>query len=415
MGIHKVAVVGAGTMGSDIAQVITEAGLTVLLKDVDPKMLDRGCSRARSIFRRRVEHGRLSRTDMEARLGLLSPTLDYAGFGDVDFVIEAVPEKLDLKKAVLEDLDRVCHSRAVLATNTSALSVSELAASTSRPHRVAGMHFFNPAHVMKLVEVIPGLDTEPETIERVVRFARHIAKVPIVVQECPGFLVNRVLMAYLNEAARALQERVATAKAIDDTVVAWGMPMGPLSLMDMIGIDVCSDIIQYLHAEYGDRRQPACIFARLLECGRLGQKVGAGFYDYPGGESEVVRQMVAEIGAPRREAGRSPFRVERLIYPMINEAAQCVLEHVATMGDIDTAMVTGTGMTYGGQRLGPLAIADRIGLDEIVRELSHLQQDLGPRFRPAHPLTIRVRAGHLGERSGKGFYVHPGFRLASCS
>jgi 3-hydroxyacyl-CoA dehydrogenase len=259
---------------------------------------------------------------------------------------------------------------------------------------------------MKLVEVIPGLDTGRETQDDVVMFAETLRKIPVVVQECPGFLVNRLLMPYLNEATLALEEGAATASEIDKAVVEWGMPMGPFTLMDMLGIDVCADVGEYLYSEYGDRMTPAHLFERLLEAGRLGEKSGAGFYDHPGGESEEVDGMIEDLQESGAVKTGTSFSIERLMYPLINEAALCVLENVATMTDIDMAMVAGTGMTYEGDRVGPLVIADRIGLDEIVETLNELEDEFGPRFRPARPLRLRVRAEHLGVKSGKGFYEH---------
>ena len=406
MYIFKAGVVGAGTMGGEIAQVITYAGLPVVMKDIEQEMLDAGMERIRSIYQRRVDKGKMSIGDMESKLDLVTPTLSYDDFSDVDIVIEAVPEKMAIKKQVFRELEEACPEQTIFASNTSALSISEMGAATDKPHKVVGMHFFNPAHVMKLVEVIPGLDTGREAQDDVVMFTETLRKIPVVVQECPGFLVNRLLMPYLNEATLALEEGAATATEIDNALVEWGMPMGPFTLMDMLGIDVCADVGEYLYAEYGDRMTPARLFEKLLEAGRLGEKSGAGFYDHPGGESEEVQQMVADLQASDDVETGTPFSVERVMYPLINEAAQCVLENVSTVTDIDMAMVAGTGMTYDGERIGPLVIADRIGLDEIVDKLSQLEETFGPRFRPARPLRLRVRAQHLGVKTGRGFYEH---------
>lgn len=406
MYIFKAGVLGAGTMGGEIAQVITYGGLPVVMKDIDQEMLDAGMEKIRSIYQRRVDKGKMSVGDMESKLDLVTPTLSYDEFADVDIVIEAVPEKMAVKKQVFKELEEMCPDETILASNTSALSISAMAAATGKPHKVIGMHFFNPAHIMKLVEVIPGLDTGRETQDDVVMFAETLRKIPVVVQECPGFLVNRLLMPYLNEATLALEEGAATATEIDRAVVEWGMPMGPFTLMDMLGIDICADVGQYLYSEYGERMTPARLFESLLEAGRLGEKTGGGFYDHPGGESDEVLQMIADLQTAGKVASGTSFSVERLMYPLINEAAQCVLENVATMTDIDMAMVAGTGMTYGGERVGPLVIADQIGLDEIVETLTELEEEFGPRFRPARPLRLRVRAEHLGVKSGKGFYEH---------
>lgn len=406
MYIFKAGVVGAGTMGGEIAEVIAFSGLPVVMKDIDQEMLDAGMDKIRSILQRRVDKGKMSQSDMESTVDLVIPTLSYDEFADVDIVIEAVPEKMAIKKQVLQELEETCSEQTIFASNTSALSISEMAAATDKPHKVIGMHFFNPAHVMKLVEVIPGLDTGRETQDDVVMFAETLRKIPVVVQECPGFLVNRLLMPYLNEATKALEEGAATATEIDKAVVEWGMPVGPFTLMDMLGIDVCGDVGEYLYSQYGERMEPARLFEKLLDAGRLGEKSGAGFYDHPGGESDEVNQMIEELQESGEVLSGTSFSVERLMYPLINEAAQCVLENVATITDIDMAMVAGTGMTYEDDRVGPLVIADRIGLDEVVETLEELEEELGPRFRPTRPLRLRVRAGHLGVKTGKGFHEH---------
>ncbi len=406
MYIFKAAVVGAGTMGGEIAQVITYSGLPVVLKDIDQTMLDKGMEKARSIYQRRVDKGKMSEGEMESKLSLITPTLTYDEFGDVDIVIEAVPERMDIKKKVFQELDGVCPEQTIFASNTSALSISEMAAATQRPHKVIGMHFFNPASVMKLVEVIPGLDTGQETVDDVVMFAESLRKIPVVVKECPGFLVNRLLMPYLNEATKALEEGAATATEIDRAVVAWGMPLGPFTLMDMLGLDVCAHVGEYLYSEYGERMSPAPLFIKLIEAGRLGEKSGAGFYDHPGGESSVVAGMIQELQKSGAVPTGTGFSVERLMFPLINEAALCVQENIASVSDIDMSMVAGTGMTYGGERIGPLAIADKIGLDVVVETLTALEKELGPRFRPSLPLKLRVRAGHLGVKTGKGFHEY---------
>ncbi len=406
MYIFKAAVVGAGTMGGEIAQVVTYAGLPVVLKDIDQEMLDTGMAKARSVYQRRVDKGKMSASDMESKLDLITPTLTYDEFEDVDIVIEAVPEKMGIKTAVFKELEEACPDETIFASNTSALSVSEMGAATGKPHKVIGMHFFNPASVMKLVEVIPGLDTDQETVDDVVMFAESLRKLPVVVQECPGFLVNRLLMPYLNEATKALGEGAATATEIDQAIVGWGMPMGPFTLMDMLGLDVCAHVGEYLYSEYGDRMSPAPLFMKLVEAGRLGEKAGAGFYDHPGGESDAVHAMIKELQESDQVEVGAKFTVERLMYPLINEAALCVQENIASLTDIDMSMVAGTGMTYGGERVGPLVIADKIGLEAVVNTLEELERELGPRFHPSRPLKLRVRAGHLGEKTGKGFHEY---------
>ncbi|MCC7359120.1 MAG: 3-hydroxyacyl-CoA dehydrogenase [Anaerolineales bacterium] len=407
MYIFKAAVIGAGAMGAEIAQVISYSGLPVLLKDVDPTLLDKGLGRIRKIYQGRVDKGKMSPGDMESKLALITPTLDYGEFSDVDIAIEAVPEKMAVKRAVLGELAAALPETAIIASNTSALSISEMGQATGRPSKIIGMHFFNPAHVMKLVEVIPGLDTAQETVDDVVTFTESLRKLPVVVQECPGFLVNRLLLPYLNEAVQALEEGEAGASEIDQQMQTWGMPMGPFFLMDMLGLDVCADVGQYLHREYGDRMRGAALFPLLVAAGRLGEKSGAGFYGYGAETDEPVKEMIAELQASGqvKPSGR-PFEADRLIMPLINEAALCLQEHIAAPSDVDLAMVAGTGMTYAGERLGPLAVADRLGLDTVVAKLEALHAAYGERFRPARLLRTKVRAGHLGQKTGRGFHEY---------
>ncbi|MGQ9515933.1 MAG: 3-hydroxyacyl-CoA dehydrogenase [Anaerolineae bacterium] len=403
MYIFKAGVVGAGAMGSEIAQVISYSGLPVVLKDVDQAMLDKGMERIRDIYQRRVDKGKMSAGEMQSKLDLIQPTLTYDGFEDVDIVIEAVPEKMSIKQRVFAELDEVCPEGTIFASNTSALSISEMAAATKRPAKVIGMHFFNPAHVMKLVEIIPGLDTSQETVDDVVMFAESLRKIPVVVQECPGFLVNRLLMPYLNEAVKALEEGAATAAEIDERMTAFGWPMGPFTLMDMLGLDICYDVGIYLYQEYGSRMEPAKLFAKLVQAGRLGEKAGAGFYGYGDQTDEPVKQFIKELQESGEVRTDTEFSEERLMMPMINEAILCVTEHVASVNDIDMAMIAGTGMTYHGERMGPLQLADTLGLDHVLQKLEEFTAKYGERFRPARLLRTKVRAKHLGKKVGKGF------------
>jgi 3-hydroxyacyl-CoA dehydrogenase len=279
---------------------------------------------------------------------------------------------------------------------------------SGRSHRVIGMHFFNPAHVMKLVEVIPGSDTDQDTIDTVEQFTQELRKIPVIVQECPGFLVNRLLMPYLNEAVLALEQGATTAQEIDEAMGrdGFGWPMGPFFLMDMLGIDVCAHVGEYLYSQYGDRVEPAKLFPKLLELKRLGEKSGAGFYVYsdPGAES------IAEIVQRMQEAGEvqtgTRFSVDRLIMPFLNEAALCVEERIANVNDIDMACIAGLGMAISKDgelvRMGPLEYMDELGLDVVVQTLESLEEQLGPRFHPTEILYQKVTAGNLGKKTGYG-------------
>jgi 3-hydroxyacyl-CoA dehydrogenase len=401
MYIFKAGVVGAGTMGGEIAQVISFSGLPVVLKDVDQKMLDKGMETVRHIYQSRVDKGKMSAGEMESKIGLIEPSLSYESFADVDIIIEAVPEKMAIKKAVFAELDAVCPETTIFASNTSALSISEMASATQRPGKVIGMHFFNPAHVMKLVEVIPGLETSQETVDDVVMFAESLRKLAVTVRECPGFLVNRLLGPFLNEAAFCLQEGAASATAIDEALRDFGMPMGAFILTDTVGIDIATHAGEQMYHDYGARFEPPQLMHRLMEAGRLGEKAGKGIYGYGGEDDAQIEEIAADL---RREGSR--FTVERVMYPLINEAIVALTENVANPADIDMGCVAGLGMTYKGDRKGPLAIADEIGLDCVLEELDNLRNEYGERFRPAWLLRQKVRAGHLGVKTGRGFHEY---------
>jgi 3-hydroxyacyl-CoA dehydrogenase/enoyl-CoA hydratase/3-hydroxybutyryl-CoA epimerase len=408
MYIFKAGVLGAGFMGAEIAQVITYSGLPVVLKDIDQELLDKGLDRIRQIYQRRVDKGKMDMTTLMEKMDLVQGTLTYDGFEDVDIVIEAVPEKIDLKKQVFQELEDACPEGTIFASNTTALSISEMGAATKKAHKMIGMHFFSPAHVMKLVEVIPGLDTSEETVNDLVMFAESLRKIPVVVQECPGFLVNRLLMAYLNEAALCLEEDAATAHEIDEAMVKFGWPMGPFTLMDMIGVDVCYVTGKYLTEEYGERLHAARIFEKLYEAGRFGEKAGAGFYGYGDQTDEPVKEMIKDIQSEPGAVTGTEFSTDRLMMPLLNEAILCLQEHIASASDIDMAAIAGIGMKMGDERMGPLAMADRIGLDVVLKKLEQFKKELGPRFHPARLLRLKVRAEHLGDKTGKGFLEHIG-------
>jgi 3-hydroxyacyl-CoA dehydrogenase len=240
-------------------------------------------------------------------------------------------------------------------------------------------------------------------VDDVVRFSEELRKIPVVVKECPGFLVNRLLMPYLNEAVICLQEGAATAAEIDEAMTDFGWPMGPFTLMDMIGIDVCADVGEYLHSQYGDRVAPAPLWEKLIESGRFGEKAGAGFYGYGEKTDEPVKQMIKELQESGQVATGTAFSVDRLMMPMINEAAMCVEEDIANVNDIDMACIAGIGMQVGDQRMGPLEYADEVGLDIVVQKLEELEEKYGPRFHPVDLLNQKVKAGDLGKKTGRGF------------
>jgi 3-hydroxybutyryl-CoA dehydrogenase len=282
MNIQCVGVVGAGTMGNGIAHVFSRCGYQVLLCDVEQRFLDRALETIGKILEREVAKNKISAADKAAALGRIRPVLDRGKLADCDFVIEAATEKLEIKAELFRDLDRICRPEILLATNTSSISITKLAALTKRPDKVIGMHFFNPVPVMKLVEVIRGLATTDETFQTVRDLAVKLEKTPVEVNDAPGFVSNRVLMPLLNEAMYAVMEGVAAPEAVDE-VFKLGMahPMGPLTLADFIGLDVCLDIMRVMHDGLGDPKYCPCpLLIKMVDAGWLGRKSGRGFYKY---------------------------------------------------------------------------------------------------------------------------------------
>jgi len=338
--IRRMAVLGAGVMGSEIAQTAAAGGVEVVLLDSDPAALERGLAHVAKIGERRVQRGRMSADDAHAVLARISPTADDAELADCDLAIEAVPEILDVKREVFRRLDSGLPRGALLASNTSGLSITALAAETSRPELVVGLHFFNPASVMRLVEVIRGETTSEATMVAAEELARALGKVPVRVRDCPGFLVNRILVRALVEAYRHAAELGADLAAVDCAVVEGGpAPMGPFALGDLIGLDTLGHIQRDLEEAYGERFGDGGEIARRVDAGRLGTKSGAGFYD--GDAPEAAADAAGREVAARYYASA------------LDEARRCVEEEVAAPGDVDAAMRHGCGwatgpLTWGG-------------------------------------------------------------------
>ncbi|MFP5237017.1 MAG: 3-hydroxybutyryl-CoA dehydrogenase [Acidobacteriota bacterium] len=280
--IETVAVIGAGTMGSGIAHVFARTGFKVLLCDVEQKFLERALGQIRTNLGREASKGKIAASDVDAALARITPTVDRDALGAAQFAVEAASERFEIKAELFRDLDRILPADAILATNTSSISITKLAAQTKRPAQVIGMHFFNPVPVMQLVEVIRGLATSDSTFATVRDLAVKLGKTPVEVNDAPGFVSNRVLMPLINEAAYSVMEGVATAEAVDE-VFKLGMahPMGPLTLADFIGIDVCVDIMRVLHEGLGNPKYAPCpLLVRMVDAGWLGRKAGRGFYSY---------------------------------------------------------------------------------------------------------------------------------------
>ena len=279
--MFKAAVVGAGTMGTEIVHAIADAGVPVLLKDVEQRFVDQGIEKARWLWQARVDAGKLEAPELERKLDLITGTTDYEGFGDVDLVIEAVPERTELKWAVFSELDHVTPGHAILASNTSSLSITEMGEATSRPDKVVGFHFFYPASVMRLIEVIEGEDTSPETAQAAVSFAQAIRKAPIRCGEAPGFVVNRILNSGASELWRLQEESGIDVKELDRVVAeSKAAPVGPFFLADLIGLDTVLHVAEHLHGAYGDAFYVHAGMRALVAEGKLGAKTGEGFYDH---------------------------------------------------------------------------------------------------------------------------------------
>jgi 3-hydroxyacyl-CoA dehydrogenase len=281
MFVFKAGVVGAGTMGGEIAHVIAGAGIPVALKDVDQRLLDQGVEKARSLWQARVDAGKLEASERDRLLGLIAPTLGYEPFGDVDFVIEAVPERMQIKQTVFAELDEVTPGHAILASNTSSLAITEMALATGRPDRVVGFHFFYPASVMRLIEVIEGEETSPETVQEAVNFAQAIRKTAIRCGEAPGFVVNRILNSSVSELWRFQEESGIEVTELDKFVSeSKAAPVGPFYLSDLLGLDTVLHVAEHLRESYGERFYVHARMRELVAESKLGAKTGEGFYEH---------------------------------------------------------------------------------------------------------------------------------------
>jgi 3-hydroxyacyl-CoA dehydrogenase len=407
--VRAAAVVGAGTMGAGIAMVFANAGIPVLLKEVDQPSLDRGLANIRRNYANSVSKGRLTQPFVDERLRLIQPTLSFDGFSTVDMVIEAVFEGMELKKQVFAELDRVCKPGAILASNTSTLNIDEIASSTARPEFVIGTHFFSPANVMRLLEVVRGRATSKEVIATCMQLPKKLGKVGVLVGNCMGFVGNRMFGPYRRE-AQFLVEEGASVEAVDKALFDFGMAMGPLATGDLAGLDVGWRIRkEYRHLQDPNVRQP---FAedKLCELGRFGQKTGAGWYKYDQqrrAESDptvpaLLKEWTEKAGIPQRVISSDEI-VDRCLYAMVNEGARILDEGYALRAtDIDIIYLYGYG--FPSYRGGPMWYADRVGLDKVHNRVCEFHRQFGVLWEPAPLLEQLASEGKtfIDFRRGSG-------------
>ncbi len=392
--INKCGIVGAGIMGGGIAQLISFYDIPSRLKDINYEALKSALKTAKGLFDYAVRKRILRQHQADYRIGLISPTTTYKGFENTEIVIEAVVEDMNIKQKVFKELSQVVSPATVLASNTSSLPIIDIARTADHPERAVGLHFFNPVHRMPLVEVIRSSNTSDRALATTIAFARRIGKVVIVVKDVPGFLINRILLSYMNEAGFLFEEGMDMAR-IDGIAKGFGMPMGPVELIDEVGIDVGYKVAKILESSYGPRMRVAPILEKVKEKGLLGKKSRAGFYIYKGKKKEPNPSISGLAG--RSNSGRisDETALKRMIYIMVNEAARCLEERVADRPQtVDIGMIMGTG--FPPFRAGLLRYADSVGVGNVVADLERFEKGLNmrPRFKPCNYIVdIRDKKG----------------------
>ena len=385
--VHRLGVVGAGFMGAGIAGTAAlNADVEVRLRDSELPRVGKGIKAATGILDERLKRRRLTRPEHQRRSALISGGADATGLGKADLIIEAVFEDLDVKRGVLNELERVVPPETVIATNTSTIPIADIAAQAHRPGRVLGMHFFSPVEKMPLLEVIPHERTDPGAVVRAVRFGRKLGKTVIVVGDVPGFWVNRILTPYLNEAGTLLLEGVPIP-VIDRAMTRFGFPVGPITLLDEVGLDVAAKASGVMHAAFGDRLKPSDLVSRVTGDGRLGRKNGKGFYLYHDGKKgEPDPSIYPLLGIKPEDDADARLVQQRLVYAMLNEAALAVEDGVVrSPRDGDIGAVFGIG--FPPFRGGPLRMIDDLGPAQVVKTLRGLEDAYGARFEPAPSLV----------------------------
>ncbi len=398
--IRSCAIIGSGTMGVGIAMSCANAGIRATLIDIKPELLERAKGIIASNYAATVSKGRLAQSEMDARLSRISFSAEFGAASDVDLVIEAVFEEMNVKQDVFRQLDAIVRPDTILASNTSTLDVDAIASVTSRPEDFVGMHFFSPANVMRLLEIVRGARTSNETLGRTIAIGKALAKIPVVSGNCDGFIGNRMLYTYRREAEFLLEEG-ASPQRIDGVLKAFGLAMGPFAMSDLAGLDVGWRIRKRKYAEHPPAGRYSTIADTLCEAGRYGQKTGAGYFRYADGDrtpipdpyvDDVIAKAAAAAGIARREISDDEI-VKRCMYPLVNEGARIVEEGIAARpGDIDVVYCNGYGFPV--WRGGPMRWADSIGLAKVYDEINRFREEYGDVWQPAGLLR------ELAERDG---------------
>lgn len=384
--IKSAAVIGAGTMGAGIAWLFTWKDIPVRLKDVNWTFLSKGVSSVYSIYEKMIKIFKVKPHEFQRKFQLLSTSIDYSGFKRINIAIEAATEDLEIKRKIFEELEEVISKDAIIASNTSSLSISEMAKNLKNPERFVGMHFFNPPNRMPLVEVVAGERTSLDTLTTAVDLCKKFGKVPLIVKDCPGFLVNRIFALAANEASWMLQEGISIER-LDRVLTEFGMPMGPCQLADEVGNDIAFKVFSSLYNAYGERMHPPELAYEMVNAGLLGKKIGKGFFIYKGKnkiENPEIEKLVRKINNRKRSMSDQEI-VDRFTLGMINEAARCLDE-----GVVDSPLYVDMGLLYGigfpPFHFGLLRYADNLGIDNIVKKLNRFAQVYGERFIPCPSL-----------------------------
>ncbi|MCP1481452.1 3-hydroxyacyl-CoA dehydrogenase [Pseudomonas sp. NFPP07] len=401
--IQRAAVIGAGTMGRGIVMCLANAGVAVQWVDNNPQMLEQALTAVTETYAHNVRQGRIDQAEADARRARISAAADYPAIRDVDLVIEAIYENLELKQQIFRELDGLLQPRAILASNTSALDIDAIAAVTRRPRQVLGLHFFSPAHIMKLLEIVRGAATAPQVLEAALALGERMGKVSVVSGNCPGFIGNRMLRTYVLEARKMLLEG-AFPYQVDAALQGFGFAMGPFRMYDVVGIDLEWRARQL--AGKGQEAHEVQVDNRLCEAGRFGQKSGKGYYHYEPGSRQaehdvqvdaLVQEVSEGLGYRRRDIGPEEI-LERCLLALVNEGAKILEEGIAgSAHDIDLVYLNGYG--FPADKGGPMSWADRQGLVSIQQGLLRLQAESGAHWKPARLIDELVQAG-------KGFADH---------